>query len=290
MSVSSTFLRAPFERWLGRFGRRPWAALVELAARLGYLARGIVHVSVGVIALLAAADLAPRAAGMEGSMEAWSRWPAGVALLWLIGSGLYAFAGWRALQALFDADRQGRSAKALATRAGQAVSGAIYAGLAISVFSILDALEDLGELEDRAQTRAAVAEALQAPFGPWLVAGAGLFVLGAGLGSMGRAVLDHFGRDLPGASRFRRAAGTLARIGYFGRGLALLPSGLFLAASGLQSRPGQARNLGGALDALERQPFGGTVLTVAALGLIAFGLFAMVEGWLRPIRPEQAVD
>jgi hypothetical protein len=273
-----------------RFDRAPLAASVEMAARAGYLARGAVHVSMGTIALLAAVGLTPHSEGALGALEAWGHWPPGLGLLWLTGLGLYAFAGWRALQALFDVDRQGRAPLALLSRLGQAISGLIYLGLAVSLFGLIDAIEDLGEADDQAATRAAVAAALDLPFGALVVMAAGLFVLGAGIGSMARAVLDHFGRGLDCEPGTRTWAGALARVGYFGRGLALLPAGGFIVAAGLHARASEARGLGGALDALARQPGGSVVLAIAALGLIAFGLFAVVEGWLRPIRPERAFD
>ncbi len=273
----------PLDRLRRRFERTPWQALGEAAARLGYTARGAVYVSIGLIALLAALDLTPRAEGAVGALEAWGEWRVGVLLLWLVGLGLYGFAGWRALQALFDVDRRGRSAKALLSRAGQAISGAIYAGLAISVFGLLDALEDLHETDDRAATREAVTKALEMPFGNLMVMAVGLFVLGAGLGSIYRAVFDHFGRDLDCERPVRAWAGTLARIGYAARGIALIPAGGLLVRAGLHARASEAKGLGGALDTLEVQPFGGPLLALIALGLVAFGLFAVAEAALRPM-------
>ncbi|MDO8322096.1 MAG: DUF1206 domain-containing protein, partial [Phenylobacterium sp.] len=85
----------------------PLGALAELACRAGYLARGFIYLSIGAMAVAAALDLTPRAEGSRGVLEAWANWPFGVVLLWLIGLGLYAFAGWRLLQSVFDADRQG---------------------------------------------------------------------------------------------------------------------------------------------------------------------------------------
>lgn len=273
----------PIDRLRRRFGRAPWSAVLEAAARAGYVARGAVYLSIGAIALLAALDLSPRAEGAVGALQAWRDWPAGVALLWLVGVGLYGFAAWRALQSLFDADRLGRSPRALAGRLGQAISGVTYAGLAVGVFGLLDAIEDLGEVDDQAATRAAIAQALEMPAGGLLVIAAGLFILGAGVGSFIRAFADHFGRSLECARERRRWLGLMARFGYAARGVALAPAGVLLASAGLRARASEAQGLEGSLNLMERGPLGEPVLALTALGLLAFGAFAVVEGWLRRI-------
>lgn len=273
----------PLDRLRRRFDLTPWAALAEAAARAGYVARGVVYLSIGAIGVLAAVDVAPRAEGAVGALEAWGRWPAGILLLWLVGLGLYGFAGWRALQSLFDADRCGVSPTGLATRAGQAISGLTYAGLAIGVFGLIDAIEDLHESDDQAATRAVVARALEAPFGDLAVTAAGLFVLAAGLGSIGRAFFDHFGRDLDCRRKTQAWAGCVARVGYAGRGAALLPAGFMLTRAGVDARSADARGLGGALESLAHAPLGEPILALMGLGLLAFGAFAILEGALRPM-------
>ena len=288
MTLAAPPLGGPLTRLRRRFGDRPHVALLETAARLGYLARGAVYLSVGVIALLTALRLTPHAEGALGALEAWGDWPAGLALLWLVGFGLYAFAGWRALQSVLDVDRCGRSPKALATRAGQAISGLTYGGLAVSLFGLIDALEDLHEADDQAATRAFVEGVLDLPFGPLLVIGLGLFVLAAGVGSIARAAFDHFGRGLDCRIETRAWAGGLARLGYLGRGVALLPAAGLLVNAGWHARASEARGVGGALELVATWPFGHTILGLTALGLIAFGLFAVVEAWLRPMRLDPA--
>ena len=52
--------------WLRRM---PARALLELASRIGYVARGAVYFSVGFIALMAALDLTPKAAGIVGAIR-----------------------------------------------------------------------------------------------------------------------------------------------------------------------------------------------------------------------------
>lgn len=262
----------------------PWPRIAATAARVGYMARGSVYVSVGAIALLAALRLSPHAVGAIGALEAWSAWPAGLVLLWAVGLGLYAFAGWRALQSIFDVDERGRHPHALASRVGQAISGLTYGALAVSVFRLIHTLHHLRGPSETAAMRDFVARVLDLPLGPWLVLGMGAFVVCAGLGSIARAGLDHFARGLECHPKLRTWIGILARVGYAGRGVALLPAGLLLVSAGLHARAEDARGLGGALEEIAEQPFGHPILGLTAVGLIGFGLFAVVEGWLRPMR------
>ncbi|WP_309643181.1 DUF1206 domain-containing protein [Phenylobacterium sp.] len=267
----------------------PVAAAIELVCRAGYAARGFVYVSIGFIALLAALDRTPQAEGAMGALEAWAAWPLGFVLLWLTGAGLYGFAAWRALQAVFDADRQGRSWKALAARAGQAISGVVYASLAVSVFGLLDALEDLREIDDQAETRQDLETALSMPGGELAIIIAGLFVLGVGIGNIWQAATDDFCKRMSCDRDLARRVGLLGRFGYMARGVAFLPVGGFLVMAGLHARGTDSQGMGAALESLESQPFGGAILALTALGLMAFGLFAFAEARFRRMRVEETI-
>lgn len=268
-----------------RAGRLDLRTGLEWASRLGYAARGAVYVGLGGLALLAAADLSPRASGAKAMLSDWADWGPGLVLIAVIATGLAGFSAWRALQAVFDADRHGTSPKAWAVRLGQAVSGFVYGSLAFSAFELLDELEDVGEADEEQTAESAASAILAMPHGDLLLMSAGLALVAVGVGGVLQGLLQDFSKRLDCDARLCRRLVPLGRIGYVARGLATIPAGVFLVLAGLNARAADARSWGGALQAIERQPFGSWVLGGVALGLVAFGLFGFVEARYRRIRP-----
>ncbi|MDP1872804.1 DUF1206 domain-containing protein [Phenylobacterium sp.] len=274
-------------RWLGE---APLGALAQLACRFGYAARGFVYLSIGAIAVMAALEMTPEAEGSLGAVEALAQWPLGFMLLGAAGFGLYGFAGWRLLQSVFDAERQGTSPKALATRAGQAISGLVYGTLGFSVFSALDLLEDLGDAEEGASEQEAAAQALAIPGGEWLIVGVGVFILAASASNIIKAVMGGLCKKLVCDGAVGRLAEPLGRLGYGARGAAFAVMGVMLVQAGLHANAAEAAGLAEALQALERAPWGDGLLIGVGLGLISFGAFALVEARYRHIPAGEVLD
>jgi len=274
-------------RWLGA---APLGALAQLACRAGYAARGFVYVSIGVIAVLAAVEMVPQAEGSLGAVEAWADWPLGLVLLGAAGFGLYGFAGWRLLQSVFDAERQGTSPKALAARAGQAISGVVYGTLGFSVFSAMDLLDDIADPEEGASEQEAAAQALAIPGGEWLIIGVGVFILAAGLANLVKAIRGGLAERLVCDAAVRRVAEPMGRLGYGARGAAFAVMGVMLVQAGLRANAAEAAGLAEALQALERAPWGDGLLIGVALGLLSFGAFALMEARYRQIPAGEVID
>lgn len=283
----------------GDFGRRrspvlrrvpPLHDLLELAARVGYGARGFVYLSVGLLTLLAAGDLIGDAVGTRGAIAWLALQPAGRLWLLLLGLGLSAFVTWRLLQAVFDADHEGASRHGLMTRMSQGFSAMGYGVLAFSAFGLLmetppdPASADIARSRDQAET------VLSLPFGDWLLAGAGLCILGIGVANISRAWREDFTEYLACSPRTRRRVAPLARAGYLARGLAYVPLAILVMLAGLRAEASDVTTLGSALEAVERQPAGPWILAVAALGFIAFGAFSFIEARFRRIRPPRDLN
>jgi len=280
---------------LGEQGRRrssllrrvpPLHDLLELAARIGYGARGFVYLSVGVLILLAAVGVVGDAVGIKGSLDWLAMRPMGRVWMFLVGLGLAAFVMWRTLQAVFDADHEGTSRHGLSTRMSQAFSGFSYAALSLAAFSLLvHAPQGDPALEGGIRSREQAAIVLSLPFGKWLLVGAGLMIFGIGAANVVRAWREDFTEYLACSETTCRRLSPLARIGHVARGLAYLPLATLVVLAGLNSSASDVTSLGAALEAVERQPAGSWVLIAGALGFVAFGAFSFIEARFRRIRP-----
>jgi hypothetical protein len=255
---------------------------LELLARLGYAARGAVSLLVGLLALLAASGRGGGATGSKGALQELLLHPLGDVLLAAMALGLFGFALWRALQSLLDADGLGGEPKAVVVRAGQAVSAIAHAGLGVFALSLLVGWGYGGGNEEQS-ARDWTRWLLARPFGEWLVGAVGLAFVGAGFGMAGKAWTASFVRCLACGPEQARWVVPLGRAGYAARGLVFVVIGAFLVVAAYQSDPTEARGLGGALQALQEQPFGRALFALVALGLAAFGVFGFVEARHRRI-------
>jgi len=263
----------------------PLPVLAEWAARTGYGARGFVYLSVGVLVLLASFDLIGSAVGTKGALAWLAQRPLGRLWALLIGLGLAAFVMWRLLQAVFDADREGVSMDALGTRMSQLFSGFSYAALAVAAFSLLAGAPDDPALDGVEKSREQAAAVLALPYGQWLLVAGGLAIFGVGISNIVKAWREDFTAYLACSERTCRRVAPLARMGHIARGLAYLPLASLVILAGLDERASEVTSFGAALEAVERQPAGPWVLTVAAVGFIAFGSFSFIEARFRRIRP-----
>lgn len=259
--------------------------LLEMAARFGYGARGFVYLSVGVLTLLAAADLIGDAVGTKGAIVWLAEQPLGRVWLLLVAVGLMAFVMWRGLQAVFDADHEGRSWRAIGTRTSQAVSGLSYAALAASALRLMVVPPPDPAAEGVVRSQEQAAAVLALPFGNLLLIIGGLAIFGIGAANIVKAWREDFSEYLACSARTCRRVAPLARAGHVARGLAYLPLAVLLVVAGLTSQASDVTTPGAALAVVERQPAGPWILALCALGFIAFGAFSFIEARFRRIRP-----
>jgi hypothetical protein len=257
----------------------PW--LVGLG-RLGHAAKGVVYLLVGVLAVQVALGRGGETTDNKGALTRIAEAPFGKFLLIAMAIGIAGYALWRMLQALLDTDGEGSDAEGIAKRAGYAGSAVIYTGLALSAVQLLR-MGNAGESGTQS-AQSWTAQLMEKPFGQWLVAIAGLLVIGIGGYQIYKGYKATFREDLElgaiGATEENWVT-RLGRIGHIARGIVFGVIGIFLIVAALQANPGEARGIDGALATLAQQSFGPWLLGAVAIGFVAYGLYMFAEARYR---------
>jgi hypothetical protein len=263
-----------------RVGKHPWT---ERLARIGYAAKGVVYIVVGVLATQTALGFGGKAKGTQGAMRSIARQPFGRVSLSVVAFGLVAYVIWRWVQAITDADDKGTKAKGIALRLGYAGSGFIYAGLALSAARIVFGARDDGKPSAAQSWTATV---MEFPYGNWLVILAALGVMGYGIYQCYKGYTAKFRKRLKVGEMSERGmlwATRSGRFGFIARGIVFLIVGGFLIQAAWYYDSSKAEGLDGVLQALIQQSFGPWLLGGIALGLVAYGLYMLIEARYRRI-------
>lgn len=244
-----------------------------LAARAGYVAAGLLHVMIGVIALRVATG-GSGSADQSGAVSALAGSPGGTVLLWACFLGCAALAVFLLSEVFFGATQRSdrdRLKHRLKT-GGQAV---VYGSIG-AVFGKYA----LGGSSDSSQSTQSLSARLMAhPAGTVLLIAVGLGIVVAGAFFVHRGVTRSFQENLkslpPGTAG--RAVVWLGTAGYAAKGVALAVLGVLFVVATVRSDPEQSSGLDGALKSLQEQPFGAWILGAVALGLICYGVFMVVR-------------
>ena len=133
------------------------------------------------------------------------------------------------------------------------------------------------------QTTAGVFER---PFGRYLVYAAGLAFVGAAAFNGWRAVTCKFNKKLKTGEMSdaeEKAATGVGILGHLARMVVFGLIGSFLLKAAWEYDSKEARGLDGTLLEVSQQPYGGFLLGVVAVGLLAYALYCLVQARYRRI-------
>lgn len=251
-------------------------------ARWGLVSKGALYLLVGLIAVDVSIGSGERVQDRDGAMAATAdTWP-GKALVGVLAVGLLGYAIWRLIEAMLGHPLEGGEDEGWLKRLGYLARAVWYLGLfAIAVSALAGADESSGS-EDRFTARV-----LEQPLGRFLVAAAGVAILGAGVFNVWRGVTGRF-RDRLKTRKMSETEDTvftfLGSVGHIARGIVVFGFiGFFLVRAAWQYDPEEAIGLDGALAKVLRADYGPLLLAVVAAGLIAYGLYCFAEARYRQV-------
>jgi hypothetical protein len=266
-------------RRLSHAAANPW---VERFARFGYLIRGLVYATMGVLASELALGTGGQATTQSGAIAMLGSQPFGKVLLILIVVGLASYSLWGFIRALFDPLHRGNDSKGIVARIGFAFSGLSYGLLMIPP---LQSLMNQGTGKPAGNSADISVQLFNLPFGKWLVVGFGLFWIGVGIGQLYTAYKRDFAKDFQFnkmSADERRWSTHLGQMGYAARGIVFAVIGALIVQAAWTHNPSQAQGFDSALLKLAQAPYGTLLLGGVALGLIAFGIYsAFAARWIK---------
>lgn len=259
---------------------------LEYFARLGYVAKGVVYGTVGLLASQSALDIGGKVTGSEGAIKSIAAQPFGQLLLILLIIGLFGYVTWRLLQAFIDPEHDGSDLSDIARRIGYGFSALFYTSIAFSAIRVLMATGNSSGNSSTAQEIAA--NVMQQPFGRWLVGGAGLFTMGLACYYFYRAITAKFRKrfKLHQMSNVEKTWATwVGRVGIAARGVVYAAVGAFIVQAALTYDADKVKTSGGALQSMNNNPTNEILLGLVAAGFIAYAIHMGFQARYRRIDP-----
>jgi Domain of Unknown Function (DUF1206) len=249
---------------------------LENLARIGLLAYGLVHLLVAWLALQLAWGGGGGEADQSGALATLAQTPVGKPLLWIIAIGLIALAVWQAAEALHARGAlrgTGRERK----KAVQKIVKSLAKAVVYAVLAVTAAKFAVGSGTSSAQQQQqGTAGVFAWPGGRFLVGIAALVLIGVGANHVYKGVKKTFLKQIDLAEAPPSATRLIARLGQVGfpaKGIALALVGGLLGYAAITFDPSKARGLDGAMRTILDAPFGEVLLTLVAVGIVAFGAF-----------------
>jgi hypothetical protein len=259
-----------------------WYAAV---ARSGLVAQGLSYGLVGALAVKLALGDGGRATSRQGALQSLARHSFGEIVLIALAAGFAAYALWRFLQAYAERPGNGESGwKVWGKRAGYVGGGLVYAGLTYSTLKIVAG--SVGQQSQNQKAHHSTATVLAWPAGTWLVGIAGAVLIGVAIGNVYRGLArtfeDRWRLDRLGPS-VRRWGSRAGVVGHVARGVVFGLIGVFILRAAIDYSPKDAIGLDGALQKLAQAPYGPWLLGLTAAGLVAYGIYCLVDARLRDV-------
>ena len=257
---------------------------VRRMAQLGYGAKGLLYVILGITAVLAVLNVGDRVRGTRGALNVLLASPFGRLGVAFVAVGLGGFVLRRLVQ-IFVSPQIGAAPNRLtriSRRIGYALSGLGHLGIALTALQLVFGLTTSGPAEVT-PVRMSIARLLSSiPLGWLWILLAGLVIVGIAIFQFYLAITRRFATELQleGMSeRVRRMTFACGVAGHAGRGVAFLLSGTFLIYTALFVEVAEASRFGNTMITIETRPLGAALLLAAAAGLTAYGLYLLFAAW-----------
>ena len=245
----------------------------ERFARTGYVVSGLLHLTIGYLAIRIALGSGVGSADQSGALSAVAAQPGGIVALWVAALAFLVMALWRLVETAVGRStdpKSQRAASEVLDRAKAFALAVVYFALAYSTFGFArGAGKSTGD-----QNSGISARLMQTGAGTVTLIAGGVVIVAVGGYHIYKGASQSFLGDLKGTSSdLVRRLGT---VGYVAKGLAIGGAGILVIVAAIRTEPDKATGIDGALKTLGAQPYGAALLIAAGLGIVTYGLYSFV--------------
>jgi len=257
----------------------PW---IERLARLGFVAKGVLYLTIGVLSARSAIGAGGHTVTDSHDAMDVLNGAFGRPLLGILAVGLAGYGVWLMVSAFTDAEGHGRDAKGVATRVSAAIRGLVHLALAGTAVSLALWQGSGGGHDEKA--RHWTAHLLEAPGGGYLVWGVAAGIGGYGIHQLYRAWSAQLDKqlDLDLRDAARRVVIAISRFGIAARAVVFVSIAVLFGRAALTH---DANHAGGTGESMrELFAFGRWPFAMIAAGVAAYGIYQLIEARFRRIR------
>ena len=253
----------------------------ERLTRVGLGARGVLYIVIAILAFRVAFGHYEDQASQNGALKEIASKPGGQILVWIIAVGLIAYALWRLLTAALGAavDPIATDAKQRIKALAEGIGYGVIASIAVKVATGSGSSSSGGGQKQTAMV-------LGWPGGQFLVGLVGVIAIAVGAFFVYDGIKADFTKELSFGGQSpttRKTVVTLGRVGRVAHGVVFGIIGVLIVVAAVKYDPDQAKGVDGALKSLVAQPYGKVLLSLVALGLLAYGLYGLAEAKFRKV-------
>lgn len=265
------------KKWAKKAIANPWLKQYIL---IGYAGKGVVYLSIGILAVQAAILTEREAAGTYSTLSWIADQPLGKLVVCLIAFSLVGYVLRRLFQTILITEYSDPSIfKRILKRTGYIMSGLSYLGVA---YSALNIIFELGEYDDTIEDLAN--QLFEQPIGEWIILLGGLVVTTVGIsylyGAYSGSYISEFHAD-DIHQKLDKWATRMGKLGVSARGVAFILTGAFLVQAALSGDSQLAGGLEKAFQVLATKPLGWLWLGLIGIGMICYGLYMFVAARYR---------
>lgn len=255
---------------------------VEIVARTGLIAKGVVYCIIGVLAIMGAFQFTSTTrteADTAGAFQFIQDQTGGKILLAMLAAGLLCYALWRGVQTIIGIDEKSKEKRGIVSRMRYLLSALIYLVLTYYAFQMLFS----AGMEQSQNTGVTVVNRiLHLPFGRWLVALLAFLVAAYGVYEIYFGFSRQYKKHVDSRSFRTGKTGLLMRsgqVGYTALGIVYLILAWLLFRAAQTDDASKAGDMAKALREIEQIPYGSFILGLIGFGLFCYGAFNFI--WAR---------